>query len=100
MSTILFPYFFRPLLRSNALCAHISTGPCVLSNRNKPRSSGDRGPDRNYQKKMTKKFNKSNPLMKGQKGNGSNEQEPMNTLMKGLKSLESNEFDPGQDKVQ
>ena len=38
--------------------------------------------------------------MKGQKGNGSNEQEPMNTLMKGLKSLESNEFDPGQDKVQ
>lgn len=66
----------------------LSTASLLRSNRNRPRKSGDRGPEKNYQKKLAKKANKN-----GSPGNSIGDQlsrdvEPMDTLMKGLKSIE------------
>lgn len=78
----------------------MSTTPYFMTNRNKPRSSGDKGPEKNYQKKMAKKANKDNyPLRKGTQSNTSG---PMHVLLKGLKDLEDGnlaepaEGDPAQ----
>ncbi len=39
--------------------SRLSTAVHFMSDRNKPRNSGDKGPERNFKKKMMKKANKS-----------------------------------------
>lgn len=104
MSTILFSEFIRPLLRfyvvSTGTMTQMSTAPCLMTNRNKPRSSGDRGPEKNYEKKMAKKANK--PLVNGLKDtesqpDASNTNQPMHMLMKGLKDLEVSGYDAAHE---
>ena len=41
----------------------LSTTVSLMSDRNKPRNSGDKGPEKNFRKKMAKKANKVNALM-------------------------------------
>ena len=41
-----------------SLMARLSTSVQMMSNMNKPRKSGDKGPGKNYQKKMLKRANK------------------------------------------
>lgn len=58
-----------------------------LMSRNKPRNSGDKGPEKNYVKKMMKKANKS----------GDTEGTARATFMNALKAIESGKHLP-QDK--
>ena len=104
MAVLFSECFFRPLLRSNVLStgtlAHMSTAPYLMASRNKPRGSGDKGPEKNYQKKMAKKANKDNFPMKNDNGKWTNtgsKSKPMHALMEGLKDLEGKGYEPAQN---
>lgn len=43
--------------------AGLSTAVSLMTDRNKPRNSGDKGPEKNFRKKMMKKVNKLNASM-------------------------------------
>ena len=62
--------------------ALITTAALLMSSRNKPRNSGDKGPEKNYMKKMMKKANRGDDT----------EATARNTFMKALKAVDSGEY--------
>ena len=48
----------RSLGRAKSSSVEFSTTVNLMSERNKPRNSGDKGPERNFQKKIMRKANK------------------------------------------
>lgn len=59
----------------------VSSTAYLMSDRNKPRNSGDKGPEKNYLKKVMKKANKGDNTTSAARL----------ALMKGLKAIESGE---------